>query len=106
MVAFCNNKRFQMLKLGFALPNLAKICPNKSTTAKFHHFTANDKDLLRKIREEMVGGPTIVITRKTVVNEIFIRDSSILWKSIVGIDASLLHAFSLCQAMPTGLYTK
>ena len=39
----------------------------------------------------MTGGPSIVFTRKAVVDETFIRDSSNIFKSIVGIDASQLY---------------
>ena len=38
--------------------------------------------------------------------ETFIRKSSNLCKSIVGIDASQLYPYSMCQPMPTGLYTR
>ena len=54
----------------------------------------------------MVGGPSIVFTRKAVVDETFIRKSSNLCKSLVGIDASQLYPYSMCQPMPTGLYTR
>ena len=54
----------------------------------------------------MVGGPSIVFTRKAVVNETFKRKSSTLCKSIVDIDASQLYPYSMCQSMPTGLYTR
>ena len=40
------------------------------------------------------------------VDEAFIRDSSNVFKSIVGIDASQLYPYSMCQDMPTGLYTR
>ena len=79
-----------MLKLGCTLPNLANICRNKSTRAKIYPFAETDKDLLQKIRENMVGGPSIVFTRKAVVDETFIRNSRNFCKSIVGIDASRL----------------
>ena len=59
-----------------------------------------------KIREDMVGGPSIVFTRKALVDEIFTRKSSNLCKSFVGIDASQLYPYSMCQPMPTGLYTR
>ena len=95
-----------MLKLGCTLPNLANICLHKSTSAKFYPFTETDKDLLQKIREDMVGGPSIVFTRKAVVDETFIRKSENICKSIVGIDASQLYLYSMCQPMPTGLYTR
>ena len=54
----------------------------------------------------MTGGPSIVITRKTVVDKTFIRDSSNLCISIVRNDASQLYPYSICQDIPTGLYTR
>ena len=95
-----------MLKLGCTLPGLANICLHKSTDSKFYPFTESDKDLLEKIREDMVGGPSIVFTRKAVLDETFVRKSSNLCKSIVGIDAGQLYPYSICQPKPTGLYTR
>ena len=103
---FYHQKEIDMLKLGCTLPNLANICLHKSTDSKFYPFTEINKDLLEKIREDMVGGPYIVFTRKAVVGETFIRISTNLWKSTVGIDASQLYPYSMCQPMPTGLYTR
>ena len=97
MIEFYHNKGIDMLKLGCTLPNLAYICLHKSTVSKFYPFTDSDKDLLEKIREDMVGGPSIVFTRKAVVDETFIRKSSNLSKPIVGIDASQLYPYSMCQ---------
>ena len=54
----------------------------------------------------MVGVPSIVVTRQAVVDETFIRKSTNLCKSIIGIDASQLYPCSMCQPMPTGLYTR
>ena len=105
MLAFYHKKGIDMLKLGCTLPNLANVCLHKSTSAKFYPFTETDKDLLQRIREDMVGGPSIVFTRKTVVDETFVRDSGNICESIVGIDASQLYHDSMCQPMPTGLYT-
>ena len=95
-----------MLKFGCTLPNLTNICLHKITDSKFHPFTESDKDLLEKIREDMVGGPSIVFKRKAVAEEFFIRKSLNLCQSIVGIEASQLYNYSMCQPMPTGFYTK
>ena len=95
-----------MLKLGCTLPNLANICLHKSADRKFYPFIEADKELHEKIRSEKTGGPSIVFTRKAVVDQTFIRRSKNISKAIVGIDASRLCLFSMCQAMPTGLYTK
>ena len=106
MIEFYHNKGIDMLKLGCTLPNSANICLHKSTASKFYPFTESDNDLLEKILEDVVGGPSIVFTRKAVVDETFIRKSSNLCKSIVGIDASQLYPYSMCEPMPPGLYTR
>ena len=73
---------------------------------KFYPFTEGEKDLSEKIREDVVVDPSIVFTRKAVVDETFVRKSTNLCKSIVGIDASQLYTYSMCQPMPTDLYTR
>ena len=75
MLAFHHKKEIDLLKLGCTLPNLANVCLHKSTSATFYPLTKTDKYLLQKIGEDMVGGPSIVFTRKAVVDETFIRNS-------------------------------
>ena len=60
---------------------------------------------MEKIRD-FVGCPSIICTRKSVVDETFVRKSSHICISIVGIDASQLYPYSMCQPMPTDLYTR
>ena len=55
---------------------MANICLHKSTDAKLYPFTEGDKDLLEKVREDVVGGPSMVFTRKAVVDPTFIRTST------------------------------
>ena len=52
-----------MLKLGFTLTKLAKICLHKSTDSRFYPFAETDEVLLKKMQEDMVGGPPRVSTR-------------------------------------------
>ena len=54
----------------------------------------------------MAVGHSIVFKRKTVANETYIRKSNNLCKSKVGIDASQLYPYCMCQDMPRGLYTR
>ena len=63
-IEFYHNKGNDMLKLGCTVPNLAIICLHKSTDSKFYPVADSDKDLLEKIREDMVGGSSTVFTRK------------------------------------------
>ena len=103
MVLFYHNKGVDILKLGCILPNLANICLHKTATSKFYPFTESDKNLLEKICADLVGEPSIVFTRKAVLDMQFFQDSTNLCNSFVEFDASQLHPFSVCQAMPTGL---
>ena len=106
MIQFYHNKGIDMLKLGCTLPKLANKCLHKSTNYKFHPFCESDKDLREKFSEDMTGGPSIVFTRKAVVDEPFMRNSSNSCKSTVRLDASQLYPFSMCRDTPTGLYTR
>ena len=73
----------------------------KTLTLHRERYKLNGKN-----REDVVGGPSIVFTRKAVVDETFIRKSTKICKSIVGIDVNQLYPYSMCQPMPTGLYTR
>ena len=106
MMEFYHDKGIDLLKLGCTLPNMATTCLHKSTNHKFFQFVEAVKDLHDKVREDMTGDPLIVFTRNAVVDQTFIQNSENLCKSIVGIDASQLNPFSMCQEMPTGLYSR
>ena len=96
-IDFNHDKEIDMLKLGCTLLNRANICLHKSTHAKIYPFTERHKDLLEKDREDVVGGPSIIFSRKAVVDETFTRKSSNICKSFVGIDASQLCPYTMCQ---------
>ena len=106
MIEFYHSKGIDMLKFGSTQLNSANIRSTKSTDSKFYPFTETDKELLEERQQDMVGGPSIVSTRKTLVVESFIRKSTNLCKFFVGIDASQLYLYSMCQPMPTDLYTR
>ena len=95
-----------MLKLCCTLPILAIICLHKSTDSKFYPLTETDKYFLEKLRERMVGGPSIVFTRKAVGVDSLIQKSTNLCRIIVAIDASQLYPYPMCQSMPSCLYTR
>ena len=105
-IEFYHQKEIDLLKLGCNSPNLPNICLHKSTDSKFYPVTESDKDLLEKIREDMVGGLSNVFSSKAVGNETFIRKSTNLCKPIFNRGASQLYPYSMCQPMPTGLYTR
>ena len=43
---------------------------------------------------------------KQLLMKLFFRKSTNLCKSILGIDPSKIYTYSMCQPMPTGLYTR
>ena len=95
-----------MLKLGCTISNLVIICLQTLTNHKFDPFFQGDRDLCEKIREGMTLRPSIVFTPKAVVDQSYIRNSSYVCNTIVGIDARQLNSFSICQEMPTAFYSR
>ena len=79
---------------------------HKSTDAKFYTFGEKDKDLAHKLRENVVGGPSIIFTRYAEVGKTMIRNSSNICKTVVGVDASQLYPYAMTQQMPSGGYTR
>ena len=71
-----------MLKLGFTIPNLSNNCLHKPTNTEIYPITEADKDLMEKNREDVVCG-SIVLTRKTVAGDTFVRKSTILCNSLL-----------------------
>ena len=106
MVEVYHNKGIDGVKLGCTLPNRANTCLHNSTSAMFYQFFDSDKHFLSKVFENIVRGPSKVCTSKAVVDETCVRKSTKFCKTIVGIDASRLNPYSLCQPMPEKLYTR
>ena len=82
MMEFYHNKGIDLLKLGCTLSNLANICLHKSTKT------------------------SVFTSQQTVVDQIYIRNSENICKTIVSIDARQIYSFSMSQEMPTGLHTQ
>ena len=69
MIQVYHDRGIDSAKLGCRLPNLPNICLQSSTTASFYQFPEGDKDLIEKMEEDMVGGPSIISMQKAVVGE-------------------------------------
>ena len=95
-----------MLKLGCTLSTLVKLCVHKSTGSNFFPFTERDKDSLQEIREDMVGGPSNMFTRKALVVKTIIQNLTNQCKLNVCNGANQLYPYSMCKPMPTGFYTR
>ena len=90
-----------MLKLACTLLNLANIFFLSSTTAMFYPLP-EDRDLLEKVRKDMVGGGTsLVFTRKTVVG----KTKNDFHRMFANQSYVLMVVNSIHTPMHTGLYT-
>ena len=58
--------------------------------------------MLGRIREDMVSGTSIVITREAVVDSTPISKSSHICERVLGIDATQLNPYSICQPIRQG----
>ena len=107
-VEFHHNKDYDMLRLGFTLPDLAGNCTvlPSSISAKFYLFKEGDKDLLSIVCEIMVGGPSLVFGHKTVVDKTHICESRNLYKSIFEMDVSQVYFYSMCKHIPPVFYRR
>ena len=93
MMQICHQKRIDMMKLGFTLPNLANRILHSSTSMKFFPFNQEDRSFDDYIREWLTGGPSIIFRRYAKIGTSRIKNSSNMCKTIVGIDASQLYPF-------------
>ena len=81
-------------------------CLHESTSAKSYPLFESDKYLLENTRKDRVRRSAIVFTRKNVVEETLIRNSTNRCETSVGSYAGHHCPSSSCKAMPDGLYTK
>ena len=85
MIVFYHDEDIDMLKLSCTLPNLAYTCLHKSTDAKLYPSTEGDKDLQEKIREDVVGGPSIGFTRKQLLMKLLFESLQIYANLLLGL---------------------
>ena len=102
-----------MLKLSDSPPHPMS---SHHQTISSHHFKAcqpvclikeSDKDIYFTIKDNIVGGPSIVFHRlheskKTLIRERKFGKESKLCELILGVDANALYLWSMMQEMPTG----
>ena len=98
-IAFYHDKNIDTLKLGCTLPNWLPFAYRNLPMQKSIPSQSEIKTFWKKIREDVVCWPSLVFTSKAVVDEKFIRKSTNICNSSVGIDASQLYPYSICQPL-------
>ena len=88
---------------GLTLKYLSKTLPSD---VYFSLIDENQKDLHQLLRDEMVGGPSVIFHRYHEKGLTQIREPDRkLVSSLEGFDANGLHLWTLMQQIPTGLPT-
>ena len=96
-----------MLKFVSTLFNLANICPHISPGAEFHLFLRSDEKFFWNVREHFVGGPSIVFTRKNIVEKTRIcMFTNALQFHCFNSHFGQIHLYSVFQPTLEQLYTR
>lgn len=70
-------------------------------------FGEEDKDLFYTVKNNIIGGLSIIFHRYAKATETFIRNNPEKpCKRIVGYDANALYLWALYQEMPTGAFVR
>ena len=105
--AFYQQQRIDMFKDGISVPGLTLLYlfndlpPNTYFTV----FNRTNSDLHELVKDNIVGGPAIIVHRYHETGVTKIRGGEPC-RSIVGYDANALYLWALMQEMPTGWYTR
>ena len=102
--------QLDLLKDGISLPGLAMQDLFSDCDTFFSLVKQKDSDLHQTMRDQIVGGPSIIFNRyhekdKTTINAHKYSDARPC-DGVVGLDANALYLWSLMQPMPTGFYSR
>ena len=94
MIGFYRSKKVDFSEHGCTKTNLANNCPHISKDTNIWRKKSN----IGRNSKKVVGGPSIVFTRKKLVDEMFLfPKSTISCKTTNKIDASQLQPYPMCQ---------
>ena len=103
-------RNIDIFKVSISVPGLARHmlfeC-GRQAKASFALFNEQNKDLYYTIKQNIIGGPSIIFNRYHEKNITHIRnDPSKPCQKIVGFDANALYLYCIGQPMPTGPFVR
>lgn len=111
--AFYAERHIDMLKDGISVPGLTMkyLFQDLPRDTYFTLYDAKNEDLHHLVKDNIVGGPSIIFHRyhekdKTKLREVDYKDEAELCKNVTGFDANALYLWCLMQDMPTGWYVR
>jgi hypothetical protein len=115
MSNFWQERNIDMFKDGVSVPGLTmKYLFSNIPGTYFSLFSEKDKDMYYSMKDNNVGGPSIIFNRYHEKDKSFIRKEEMRvrgkeskpCKNVVGYDANALYLWAIMQDMPTGQYTR
>jgi hypothetical protein len=105
------DQNIDIFKSAISLPGMARQLlfksARESTNTNFILFGEKNLDLIKTVQANIVGGPSIIFTRKHEVDKTFIRgDKNKLCKSIVGFDYNNLYGYTYKFLMPCSSFIR
>jgi hypothetical protein len=115
MSNFWQERNIDMFKDGVSVPGLTmKYLFSNIPDTYFSLFSEKDKDMYYSMKNNNVGGPSIIFNRYHEKEKSSIRKEEMRargkeskpCKNVVGYDANALYLWAIMQDMPTGQYTR
>jgi hypothetical protein len=103
---FYRNNNIDIFKISISVPGIARKMLFDSAQCHFSICGNEDQDLHYTIKQNIVGGPSIIFNRHHKSGETKLRQGSKLCQRILGYDANALYLWALGQEMPTGCFVR
>ncbi|VDI57816.1 Hypothetical predicted protein [Mytilus galloprovincialis] len=99
-----------LFKTSISVPGLARrmlFDTGRQAGASFALFDEANSDLYFTLKNNLIGGPSIIFNRHHEVGQTFIRsDFTRPCQKILGFDANALYLYCIDQEMPTGSFVR
>ena len=110
MQNFYFDKHIDLFKVAVSVPGVARSMLYKTAAdagVSFSSVRPGDEDMYYLIKQNIVGGPSLIFTRDHEAGRTKMRNAEdILCAIILGYDANALYLWAIDQFMPTGDYVR
>ncbi|CAG2213159.1 unnamed protein product [Mytilus edulis] len=107
---FYFEREIDLFKTSISVPGLARrilFDTGRRDGASFALFDDANSDLYFTLKNNLIGGPSIIFNRHHEVGQTFIRnDFTRPCQKILGFDANALYLYCIDQEMPTGSFAR
>ena len=109
MQTFYFDRGIDLFKIAVSLPGVARTVLYKTAAqngVSFSSVRPGDEDLYYLIKQNIVGGPSIIFTREHEAGRTLLRGTDTICTNILGYDGNALYLWCIDQYLPTGDYVR